>query len=125
MAIICMAGSVCILLRAFPFLLFGRKKPPLTVIYLGRVLSAATIAVLVVYCLGSAICARPEIVANVPVAGPESWQDSVAGILQVRGLAEFLAAGIVASLHWWLKRPVLAIFAGTAAYMLMVQAAGA
>lgn len=118
LAIIGMAGAVCILLRAFPFLLFGRGgKPPATVIYLGRVLSAATIAVLVVYCLGSAIWSRPEIV-------PESGRSGAATILQIRGMAEFLSAGIVAGLHWWLRRPVLAIFAGTAAYMMMVQTAG-
>lgn len=118
LAIIGVAGAVCILLRAFPFLLFGRGgKPPTTVIYLGRVLSAATIAVLVVYCLGSAIWSRPE-------TGAESGAPGLAGLLQIRGLAEFLAAGIVASLHWWLKKPVLAIFAGTAAYMLMIQTAG-
>ena len=38
-------------LRALPFLLFGRKgEPPRIVAYVGRVLSPAAIAMLVVYC---------------------------------------------------------------------------
>ena len=44
---------VTFLIRAFPFLLFGRKnaRPPELVLYLGNVIAPAAIAMLVVYCV--------------------------------------------------------------------------
>ena len=49
-------AGVTFLLRAFPFLAFGQTKdgrPPKIVSYLGRMVSPAAIAMLVVYCFCS------------------------------------------------------------------------
>ena len=53
-AVIAVTATITVLLRAFPFLLFssGRKCPPV-ITYIGKVLSPAAIAMLVVYCLCS------------------------------------------------------------------------
>ncbi len=102
-AVIAVTASVTILLRAFPFLLFstGRKCPPV-ITYIGKVLSPAAIAMLVIYCLCSEFRDRPF---------------SKAGY----GLPELTASAIVIALHWWKKNPLLSIISGTAVYMLMVQ----
>ena len=54
LAILLVASLCTILVRALPFVLFGRSgSPGRTVLYLGRVLPAAVMAILVVYCLRS------------------------------------------------------------------------
>ena len=52
--IILLAALTTVLLRAFPFIAFGRSKetPPL-IRYLGSVISPAAIAMLTIYCLCS------------------------------------------------------------------------
>lgn len=57
-------------LRFLPFLLFEKKTPPF-VVYLGKVLPAALIGMLVVYCLkdvkiASATHGLPELIAGGP-----------------------------------------------------------
>ena len=59
-------------LRFLPFLLFEKKTPPF-VVYLGKVLPAALIGMLVVYCLkdvqiASATHGLPELIVGVAVA---------------------------------------------------------
>ncbi|MBQ6471449.1 MAG: AzlD domain-containing protein [Victivallales bacterium] len=99
-----MAG-VSLLLRAFPFLAFGHAKdghPPKIIIYLGRVISPAAIAMLVVYCF----CAYFK---ETPLP-QKSW-----------GMAELLAGVTVIGLQLWRRNPLLSILAGTALYMFLVQ----
>ena len=90
-------GAVTQLLRVLPFAVFS-KGTPRPVLYLGRVLPAATMAMLVVYCL-----------KNVSFGGPGSWAP------------EALAVGLVVALHKWKHNTLLSIVGGTAAYMLLVQ----
>ena len=53
-------GALSWLIRALPFLLFGRSgEPPKLVVYIGRVLSPAAIAMLVVYCYAGYVRDRP------------------------------------------------------------------
>ena len=53
-ASIAVMAAVTFLTRALPFLLFDRGgHPPKLVLYLGRVLPPAVIAMLIVYCLRS------------------------------------------------------------------------
>ena len=86
--------------RWLPFLLFGGKKElPKLVRYLGVVLPAAIMAVLVVYCLKGIT----------PLAYPY-------------GLPELLSVALVAVLHAWKGNTLLSIGAGTACYMVLVQA---
>lgn len=85
--------------RALPFVLFPAGRPtPQYVVYLGRVLPFAITAMLIVYCLrNTAILQNPH------------------------GAPELLAILLVAALFLLFKNSLLAIAAGTIAYMLMVQ----
>lgn len=98
-AIAVMAG-VTFLTRALPFALFGRgERPPGFVLYLGRVLPPAVIAMLIVYCL-----------RDISFSAPGLW------------LPRLLAGGTVVLLHCWKRNNLLSIFGGTALYMVLVQA---
>ena len=103
LSLVAVTAGVTILLRAFPFLLFGSaKKTPDVIRYVGKVLSPAAIAMLVVYCFGCYFRDRPL---------PAHWF----------GAAELLAAATVVGLQLWKRNPLLSIIAGTAVYMLLVQ----
>lgn len=97
-SILVMAG-VTLLTRLIPFLVFGRGgRPPKTVVYLGRVLPPAIIAMLVVYCL-----------RNVNFFSGS------------HGLPELLCVAVVAILQVWKKNTLLSICGGTLLYMLLIQ----
>ena len=99
--VLALAGALSFLLRAAPFLLFGRgNRPPEVVRYLGRVLAPAVIAMLVAYCFASYVkygC----------LSSP------------LHGGAELAAAALTVALHLWRRNPLLSIAAGTALYMAM------
>ena len=98
-ASIAVMAVVTFLTRALPFLLFDRgESPPKLVLYLGRVLHAAIIAMLIVYCLKG--------VAFTSLGG---W---------VPPLAASLAAVV---LHVWKGNDLLSIFGATVLYMALVQ----
>ncbi len=102
-SMLAVAGIVTFLLRAFPFLVFGSgKRQPESIRYLGRMISPAAIAMLVVYCFGCYAERRP-----LPENG---W-----------GIAELSAAVIVVLLQRWKRNPLLSILCGTAVYMFLVQ----
>ena len=87
------------LTRWLPFWLFPEKKePPAIVTYLGRVLPAATMGLLVVYCLKGV-----------------SWTNAP------HGIPELLSVAVVAALHHWKGNVLLSIAGGTALYMVLVQ----
>lgn len=97
-SILVMAG-ITFLTRALPFLLFDRgSHPPRLVLYLGRVLPPAIIAMLIVYCL-----------KGISFAAPAGW------------IPMLLAGLTAAALHLWKKNDLLSIFGATALYMLLVQ----
>ena len=84
-------------LRFLPFLLFAKKTPPF-VVYLGKVLPAALIGMLVVYCL-----------------------KDVQFFSAPHGLPELIAGAAVALLQKWKRNYLLSILAGTLLYMVLVQ----
>ena len=87
------------LLRAFPFIVFGiTGKAPKIAVYLGKALSPAAIAMLVVYCF-----------------------KGVDFTLPAKCIPEFVASAVVIALHLWKKNPLISIFSGTAVYMLLVR----
>ncbi len=90
-------SAVTILLRFLPFLLFSRHTPPY-ISYLGRVLPAAIIGMLVIYCL------KDVKVASAPF-----------------GLPELLAGACVVILQRLRRNALLSILTGTIVYMLLVQ----
>ena len=99
LAFIAVMAGVTLLTRALPFLLFDRgKEPPETVLYLGRVLPPAVMAMLVVYCL-----------RGLEFSTIESWAP------------QGIAVGAVAALHKWKHNTLLSIFGGTLLYMVLVQ----
>ena len=98
LSIAVMAG-VTFLTRALPFLLFDRgEKPPRVVLYLGRVLPPAIIAMLIVYC-----------VRGVTFAAPAGWVPTL-----LAGLAAVL-------LHLWKGNDLISMFGATGLYMVLVQ----
>ena len=90
---------VTLLTRALPFLLFGRgNQVPRVVIYLGKYLPPAVIAMLIVYCL-----------RGVNFASASGWAPSL------------IAAAVVVVLHLWKKNNLLSILGGMVLYMVLVQ----
>lgn len=86
------------LVRFLPFLVFSAGRTPAFVTYLGKVLQAAAIGMLVVYCfkhvsLGSALGFLPDL----------------------------LAGGAVVASYLWKRSAVLSITLGTLCYMLLLR----
>ena len=108
---------VTFLTRAIPFLLFDRgESPPKLVLYLGRVLPPAVIAMLIIYCLRSPALTVPE---DLTASLSGFWQAVVAFFV---GWAPQLIAGVVVVvLHLWKKNNLLSIFGGTILYMILIQ----
>ena len=99
LAAIAVMAAVTYGIRAFPFVLFGlsSRVPPVAV-YLGKTLSPAAIAMLVIYCFRRAdFSVRPF------------------------AIPELLAGAVVVTLHLRWKNPLCSIFFGTALYMLLIR----
>jgi branched-subunit amino acid transport protein AzlD len=88
-------GGVTFLTRAFPFLFFRAGAPP-TLAFIVRYLPPLVMSVLLLYVL-----------RGVDWAGPG------------HGLAEAAGVAITAGLHLALRNPLVSIFGGTGAYMLL------
>ena len=98
-AVVAIMAGITFLTRALPFLLFDHgERPPKLVLYLGRVLPPAVIAMLIVYCL-----------KNVSFAAVGLW------------VPQLLCVGVVILLHLWKHNNLLSIFGGTILYMVLVQ----
>lgn len=98
-AAIAVMAIVTFLTRALPFLLFDRgSAPPKMVLYLGRVLPPAIIAMLIIYCL-----------KDLSFLTPGAW------------MPQLISAGVVVALHLWKHNNLLSIFGGTVLYMVLVQ----
>ncbi len=98
-AAIAVMAAVTFLTRALPFLLFGRGgRPPRVVLYLGRYLPPAVIAMLIVYCF-----------RGVRFQSPAGWAPALS------------AGAAVAALHIWKRNNMLSIVGGTILYMVLVQ----
>ena len=96
--LVALMSAFTILLRFLPFLVFRKRVPPFSA-YLGKVLPPAIIGMLVVYCL------RNTVIFAFPF-----------------GIPELIAVLVVVLLQIWKHRSLLSILAGTAVYMLLVQA---
>ena len=97
LASIAVMSAVTFLTRALPFLLFDRgEHPPKIVLYLGKVLPPAIIAMLIVYCM-----------KGVTFSTPAGWVPTL------------LAAAVL--LHLWKGNDLISIFGATGLYMILVQ----
>ena len=95
--IIAVIAVVTALLRFLPFLVFS-KGTPKPILYLGKVLPYALMAMLLVYCLRNV-----EIMAS------------------PHGLPELIAVVLVVVLHKWKHNSLISILSGTVAYMLLLH----
>jgi len=84
--------------RFLPFLVFGGRRVPHVVRYLGKILPMAVIATLTVYCLKDVTFTTAN--GFVP---------------------QLIAVAVTVGLHLWKRQSLLSIFGGTACYMLLVQ----
>lgn len=98
LALVAVMAAVNALSRFLPFWVFSRGVPK-AVVYLGKVLPSAIMAMLVVYCL------RNMTFLEAPY-----------------GAAEVIAVAVVVLIHQWRHSTMLSLVAGTAVYMLLVQA---
>lgn len=96
--LVAVIAAVTALLRFLPFLIFGKRKTPAFISYLGKVLPFAVMGMLVVYCL------RNTTFASTPY-----------------GIPELVSVAAVVLLHLWRRNTLLSIIGGTACYMLLVQ----
>ena len=95
--LVAVMAAVTVLLRALPFILF-QKNVPEYLIYLGKVLPAAIVGMLVIYCLKDVnIAASPH------------------------GIPELIAAAAVIGLQVWSRNSLLSILSGTVIYMVLIQ----
>ena len=98
-AAIAVMAVVTFLTRALPFLLFDRgSAPPKMVLYLGRVLPPAIIAMLIIYCL-----------KDLSFLSVGDW------------VPQLVSVAAVVALHLWKHNNLLSIFGGTILYMVLVQ----
>lgn len=88
-----------VITRFLPFVLFpANKKPPQYIQYLGQVLPAAVIGLLVIYCL-----------------------KDVSFVSGSQGLPELISIAFIVLLFFWKKNTLACIVFGTILYMLLVQ----
>ncbi|MEG1999834.1 MAG: AzlD domain-containing protein [Evtepia sp.] len=88
-----------IITRFTPFILFPEhKEPPKVVVYLGRVLPAAMMGLLVIYCLRN-----------------------VSFLANPYGIPELIAIALIVILHTWKRNVLLSIGGGTALYMILLH----
>jgi len=92
-------AAVTFIIRIAPFMFFGKgKTTPKYIVYLGKYLPPAVMAMLIIYCL------RNVSVSQFPFGMPEA-----------------LGIGAVAALHLWKRNNLISIIGGTAIYMGCVQ----
>lgn len=84
--------------RGLPYLLFTKKQAPAIVSYLGAVLPASIMAILVVYCLRNI---QPGVYPH--------------------GAAEIISVILVAAVQYWRKNMLVSICAGTLCYMILIR----
>lgn len=93
------AAAATVLTRALPFFAFPADRPaPRYIRYLGNALPGAIFGLLVVYCLRSV--------------------DVLSG---THGIPEALGILVAGGLYLWRKNMLVAIFASTALYMVLVN----
>jgi len=84
--------------RGLPYLLFNKKNPPQIITYLGTVLPASIMVILVIYCLRDThFTAYPH------------------------GAAELISVFLIVVMQFWRKNLIISVFVGTVCYMLLIR----
>ncbi len=95
---IAIIAGVTMLLRFLPFMIFGERKTPAYIDFLGKYLPYAIMGMLVVYCLkGMSLTEAPF------------------------GIPEIAAVAVTAGLHVWKRNTLVSIICGTVCYMILIQ----
>ena len=103
LVVVVAVGALSWLIRALPFLLFGRNgAPPKVISYIGRVLSPAAIAMLAVYCYAGYV-REGRLTEHFCM------------------LAEIVSGIVTVALQWRWRSPPISIAAGTVLYMTLVR----
>ena len=92
------SAVVTIIIRALPFAVFGQRKLPETVEFLGKVLPGSIMVILIIYCLRS--------------VSLTAWPF---------GIPEFLCVLICGLLQFKLKNSIPSIAIATALYMVLIR----
>ena len=95
--LIAVMAAVTMLLRWLPFLIFHNHTPSY-ILYLGKVLPAAIIGMLVIYCLKDVDVLRSPY-----------------------GLPELMAGAATVGIHVWKRNSLVSILSGTIVYMVLIQ----
>lgn len=97
--VIAVAAVCTFATRVFPFAVFGSKRePPKFVKYLGSVLPAAIIGILIVYAVGD--------------VRDTGWYSLA---------PKLIGAAITALVHLWKRNTLISIASGTIGYMLLIN----
>jgi len=97
-AMIAVMAVVTMILRFLPFMIFGERKTPAYIDFLGKYLPYAIMGMLVVYCLrGMSFTEAPF------------------------GIPEIIAVAVTAGLHIWKRNTLISIICGTVCYMILIQ----
>ena len=97
---ILISAAICFTLRLAPFIIFrDEASVPPVIRYVGRYLPPAIVTGIVIYCI------KDINITVFPYA-----------------VKEICATALVIALHLWKRNTLLSVFAGTAAYMFLVQA---
>lgn len=94
--LIVIMALVTFLLRTLPFFIFGERKTPAYISFLGNYLPFAVIGMLVVYCL-----------KDVSFEAGNMW------------LPQLISVVFVAVLHLWKRNTLISIILGTVCYMIL------
>lgn len=95
---IAVCAVVTMVIRALPFAVFGSRKLPAVVEYLGKMLPGAIMVVLIIYCLRTVSVTAPPF-----------------------GFPEFACVLLCAALQFKLRNSIPSIAAATAVYMLLTR----
>lgn len=93
------SAALMFVLRAFPFIIFSKRKPPQILSFIEKYIPAMVIGVLIVYCL----------------ADPKYMTLSAAPW----GIPAIAAAAATILLHLWKSNSMISIFGGTILYMVL------
>lgn len=91
------SAIVTVLIRSLPFIVLQNKKTPDVILYLGKVLPYAIMAMLVVYCLRNTDFSR------------------------MFGLSEIIAVLITGVSYIYKRNTLVSVILGTISYMVMIQ----
>lgn len=92
------SGLAVFLCRAFPFLVFTKRKPPRILSFIEQYLPPMVMAILLVYCFRSTDFTTPPF-----------------------GLPGMAALALTTVLHLWKGNPMVSILSGTILYMILIR----